>query len=207
MDYKKDFKDLYLPKNKPVLIDVPTMNYFMVEGKGNPNTSKEYKNAINILYGLSFTIKMSYKTDDKIEGYYDYKVFPLEGFWYGDNLFKDNKVGNKDNFKWISMIRQPDFVTEEVYVKALSKLKLKHPEYDYSKVYYKRFTEGKCVQIMHIGSYDNEYVSINKMHEFLENNNLKLDITDTRHHHEIYLSDPKKCKIDNLKTVIRLPIK
>lgn len=207
MDYKKDFKDLYMPKNKPTIIDVPIMNYFMVEGCGNPNTSLEYKNAMSVLYGLSFTIKMSYKTDDKIVGYYDYKIFPLEGFWFGDDLFKDNKVGNKDNFKWISMIRQPDFVTEEVYEKALSKLKQKHPEYDYSKVYYKRFKEGKCVQIMHIGPYDNEYESINKMHKFIEDNDYKLDITDNRHHHEIYLGDPRKANPNKLKTVIRLPIK
>lgn len=208
MDYKKDFKDLYFPKNEPIIIDIPEMPFFMVRGSGDPNTSLEYKNAMNVLYGLSYTIKMSYKGNNKINGYYDYKVFPLEGLWWGDKeLFINNKVSDKSKFEWFSMIRQPDFVTEEVYNNALNKLKIKHPEYNYENVYYKKLNEGKCVQIMHYGSYDLEAPSIQKMHKFIDDNNYKLDINDTRHHHEIYLSDPRKTSIDKLKTVIRLPIK
>lgn len=208
MDYKKDFKDLYFPNNEPAIIEVPEMTYFMVKGCGDPNTSLDYKNAMNVLYGLSYTIKMSYKGNDKIDNYYEYKVFPLEGLWWSDKeLFKNNRVSDKNKLEWFSIIRQPDFVNEEVYLKALSKLKVKHPEYNYENVFYKKFKEGKCVQIMHYGSYDLEAASIQRMHKFIEDNNYKLDINNVRHHHEIYLSDPRKTNIDKLKTVIRLPIK
>ena len=207
-DYKKEYKDLYMPKNTPSIIDVPKMIFIMVDGKGDPNTSKEYENAINVLYGLSYTIKMSKMGNNTIKGYFDYVVPPLEGFWDGEQGYFDGlNITNKNKFIWTSMIRQPEFVTEEVYKWALEQLKAKKPELDYSKVRYEVLEEGLCVQIMHIGSYDTERESIAKMNEYVVENGYINDFENGRRHHEIYLGDPRKTKPENLKTVIRHPVK
>lgn len=211
-DYKKEYKDLYMPKKKPSIIDVPKMNFIMVKGKGNPNTSIEYKNAMEILYGLSFTIKMSKMSKDpmdRIEGYFEYVVPPLEGLWWLDEGgFDGINITDKDKFHWYSMIRQPEFVTRDVYEYALEKFSKKKPEVDLSNTRFKTIEEGLCVQIMHMGSYDDEPASIAKMNEFIEKEGYETDINNERLHHEIYLSDPRKVKnINNLKTVIRHPVK
>lgn len=211
LDYKKEYKDLYLPKTNPMIIDVPNMKFIMVRGKGNPNSeSGEYKEALNILYGLSFTIKMSKMGKNKIDGYFEYVVPPLEGLWW--NKGEENvDYHNKENFEWISMIRQPEFVTEEVFKWACNEVKEKKG-IDISKAEFKEFKEGLCAQIMHIGSYDDEPKTIKEIDKYITNNNLKNDIGNSlengmiRRHHEIYLSDPRRTLEKNLKTVIRIPV-
>lgn len=212
LDYKKEYKDLYMPKKTPSIIEVPKMNFIMVKGKGNPNTSIEYKNAMEILYGLSFTIKMSKMSkdpSDKIDGYFEYVVPPLEGFWWvEDECFDGLNITNKDDLCWYSMIRQPEFVTKEVFERAKEKFKKKNNDVDFSNTFFKEIEEGLCVQIMHMGSYDDEKFSIEKMNSFIEKEGYKNDFSKERLHHEIYLSDPRRVKnINNLKTVIRHPIK
>lgn len=210
IDYKKSEKEFYLPSTTPSFIQVPSMRFVMVEGKGNPNTSKEYQNALSILYGISFTIKMSKKSNNELEGYFDYVVPPLEGLWWtkeNKEISTDFSTKEKEQFHWISMIRQPDFVTQEVYQWAFSKLKEKKPELDYSKVRFQIWEEGTCAQIMHKGSYDTESKSIQKLEDFIAKEGYITDIGNGRYHHEIYLGDPRKTKPENLKTVIRHPIK
>ena len=212
LDYKKEYKDLYMPKKTPSIIEVPKMNFIMVKGKGNPNTSIEYKNAMEILYGLSFTIKMSKMSkdpSDKIDGYFEYVVPPLEGFWWvEDEYFDGLNITNKDDLCWYSMIRQPEFVTKEVFERAKEKFKKKNNDVDFSNTFFKEIEEGLCVQIMHMGSYDDEKFSIEKMNSFIEKEGYKNNFSKERLHHEIYLSDPRRVKnINNLKTVIRHPIK
>lgn len=211
LDYKEEYKDLYLPKTKPMLIDVPNMKFIMVKGEGNPNSANgEYQEALQLLYGLSFTIKMSKMGENKIEGYFEYVVPPLEGLWWS----KENQnvdYMHKENFEWISMIRQPEFVTEEVFEWACEEVN-KKKGLNTSKVEFKELKEGLCVQIMHKGSYDDEPKTINEIERYIKNNNLKNDIGSSldngmiRRHHEIYLSDPRKSKVENLKTVIRIPV-
>ena len=212
LDYKKEYKDLYMPKKTPSIIEVPKMNFIMVKGRGNPNTSIEYKNAMEILYGLSFTIKMSKMSKDpseKIDGYFEYVVPPLEGFWWvEDECFDGLNITNKDDLCWYSMIRQPEFVTKEVFERAKEKFKKKNNDVYFSNTFFKEIEEGLCVQIMHMGSYDDEKFSIEKMNSFIEKEGYKNDFSKERLHHEIYLSDPRRVKnINNLKTVIRHPIK
>lgn len=205
-DYKKEYKEFYMPKNKPTIIEVPKMNYLAVRGKGNPNDEVgEYKDSISLLYGIAFTIKMSYKGSYKIDGYFEYVVPPLEGFWWQDGI-KGVDYNRKDELNFISLIRLPDFVTKKDFDWAISEATKKKKQ-DYSKVEFLTYEEGTCVQCMHIGSYDNEPTTVELMHEFLEQNGYELDITESRFHHEIYLSDPRKCDINKLKTVIRHPIK
>ena len=211
LDYKKEYKDLYLPKTKPMLIDVPNMKFIMVRGKGNTNSEKgEYQEAMSILYGLSFTIKMSKMGNNKIDGYFEYVVPPLEGFWWNKDE-KNVDYRNKENFEWYSMIRQPKFVTEDVFKWACNEVKEKKG-IDISKAEFKEFKEGLCVQIMHLGSYDDEPKTIDKINEYIIDNNLKNDIGSSlkngmiRRHHEIYLSDPRRTATEKLKTVIRIPV-
>ena len=206
-DFKKEYKEFYMPKNKPSIIDIPEMNYLAVRGKGNPNDEdSEYKESIGLLYAIAFTIKMSYKGDHKIDGYFEYVVPPLEGFWWQDG----NKTGidykSKDKFNFISIIRLPDFVTKEEFDWAVDEATKKKKQ-DFSKVEYLTYDEGICVQCMHIGSYDDEPATIELMHRYMEENGYELDITNTRYHHEIYLSDPRRCAEDKLKTVVRHPIR
>ncbi len=205
-DYKKEYKEFYMPKNKPSIIEIPKMNYVAVRGMGNPNEENgDYQNAISLLYGVAYTIKMSYKSSHKIDGFFEYVVPPLEGFWWQDGIDGVDYT-HKENFKFISLIRLPDFVTKEDFEWA-SKEATRKKKQDFSRVEFLTYDEGLCVQCMHIGSYDDEPKTINLMHKFIEENGYELDITDTRFHHEIYLSDPRKCEVSKLKTVIRYPIK
>lgn len=208
LDYKKEYKDLYQPPSKPMMIDVPEMNFIAVDGSGDPNVCPEYKEAIEILYGLSFTIKMSKMNGTQPEGYFEYVVPPLEGLWYADGVdFDGLNVTDKSKFRWISMIRQPEFVTEQVFEKAKDALSAKKPQLDLNKARFMRMTEGLCVQIMHKGSYDDEPRSIEKMRKFVAENGYSEDFSGGRMHHEIYLSDPRRCAPERLKTVIRHPVK
>lgn len=208
LDYKKEYKDLYQPKTKPSVIDVPEMTFIAVKGKGNPNTSAEYKEALEILYGLSYAIKMSKMSGTQPEGYFEYVVPPLEGLWYvDDDTFDGLNITDKDKFCWISMIRQPEFVTEQVFETAKAAMKKKKPVVDTSKAELVKIKEGLCVQIMHKGSYDDEPESIKKLKEFAAENGYTEDFSENRYHHEIYLSDPRKCDPEKLKTVIRHPVK
>lgn len=205
-DYKKEYKEYYQPPKKPTIITVPPLNYIAVRGKGNPNDEAgEYKDSIGLLYAIAFTIKMSYKGEHKIAGYFEYVVPPLEGFWWQDGVEGIDYV-HKDELNFISLIRLPDFVTradfEWAVVEATRKKKT-----DFSKVEFLTYNEGACVQCMHIGAYDEEPVTVADMHEYAKQNGYEPDITDTRYHHEIYLSDPRKCDVSKLKTVIRHPIK
>lgn len=208
LDYKKEYKDLYQPPTKPVVIEVPEMVFFAVEGSGNPNTSKEYQEALEILYGLSFAVKMSKMNGTQPEGYFEYVVPPLEGLWYADGVSFDGlNVTDKEQFRWISMIRQPEFVTEDVFQTAKATLGAKKPQLDLSKVRFLRMKEGLCVQMMHKGAYDDEPETIAKIKQFVTDNGYVEDFSDSRFHHEIYLSDPRKCAPDRLRTVIRHPVK
>lgn len=205
-DYKKEYKEFYLPKNTPSIISIPKMNYIAVRGKGNPNSENgEYKNSIGLLYAIAFTIKMSYKGSHKIDGYFEYVVPPLEGFWWqnGSNTIDYAK---KDDFNFISLIRLPDFVKKDDFNWATQEA-TKKKKTDFSKVEFLNYDEGVCVQCMHIGSYDYEPQTVALMHEYMKSNGYDLDITERRYHHEIYLSDPRKCVAEKLKTVIRHPIK
>ncbi|MDE6599058.1 MAG: GyrI-like domain-containing protein [Oscillospiraceae bacterium] len=207
LDYKKEYKDLYQPAAKPSLIDVPEMRFFAVDGAGDPNTSPAYAEAMEILYGLSFTVKMSKMNGTQPEGYFEYVVPPLEGLWFADGVSFDGlNVSDKTKFKWVSMIRQPEFVTEEVFGWAKEILAKKKPQLDLSKARFMTFTEELCVQIMHKGSYDSEPESIMKLKRFAEENGLTEDFSAERLHHEIYLSDPRKCAPERLRTVIRHPV-
>lgn len=205
-DYKKEYKEYYLPKNKPVIITIPKMNFIAIRGKGNPNEENgEYKNCIGLLYAIAFTIKMSYKGSHKIEGYFEYVVPPLEGFWWQDGAVAID-YSNKDAFNFISLIRLPDFVTKADFDWAIGEA-TKKKKMDFSSVEFLTYDEGICVQCMHLGSYDDEPKTEALMHSFMAENGYSLDITKSRYHHEIYLSDPRKCDADKLKTVIRHPIK
>ncbi len=205
-DYKKEYKEFYMPKNKPSIIEIPKMNYIAVRGKGNPNEENgEYKKTIGLLYAIAFTIKMSYKTEHKIDGYFEYVVPPLEGFWWQDGI-KGIDYNRKDEMQFISMIRLPDFVTKKEFEWAISEATNKKKE-DFSKVEFLSYDEGICVQCMHIGSYDSEPNTIKMMEDYAEQNGYEIDISADRFHHEIYLSDPRRCDESRLKTVIRHPIR
>ncbi len=205
-DYKKEYKEFYLPARKPSIVKIPKMNYIAVSGQGNPNEEGgEYKKAIELLYAIAFTIKMSYKGTYKIEGYFEYVVPPLEGFWWQDNM-NEIDYHKKDNFKFISLIRLPDFVTKEDFDWAVGEATKKKKK-DFSKVQFLAYDEGECVQCMHIGSYDSEPATIKLMEEYAKANGYEIDISNTRFHHEIYLSDPRRSSTDKLKTVIRHPVK
>ncbi len=205
-DFKKEYKEFYLPPKKPTIVTVPKINYMAVRGKGNPNDENgEYKNSIGLLYGIAFTIKMSYKSTHKIDGYFEYVVPPLEGFWWQDGSDLID-YANKDGFNFISLIRLPDFVAKADFDWAVQEA-MKKKKADFSKVEYLTYDEGICVQCMHVGSYDDEPKTVALMHEYIEANGYDLDINENRYHHEIYLSDPRKCAVEKLKTVLRHPIK
>ena len=205
-DYKKEYKVFYMPANKPSIVTVPKMNYIAVRGKGNPNDeSGEYKDSIGLLYAIAFTIKMSYKGSHKIDGYFEYVVPPLEGFWWQEGSDTID-YANKNGFNFISLIRLPDFVTKADFDWAVQEATNKKKA-DFSKVEFLTYDEGVCVQCMHVGSYDDEPKTIALMHEYMAANGYVLDISESRYHHEIYLSDPRKCAGEKLKTVVRHPIK
>ena len=205
-DFKKEYKEFYMPKNKPSIVRVPPMNYLAVRGHGDPNEEDgEYKKAIGLLYGIAYTIKMSKKGSRRIEGYFDFVVPPLEGFWWQDDI-RGVDYAHMEKFEWISVIRLPDFVTKADFDWALEEAARKKKE-DFSKVEFLTVEEGLCVQCMHIGSYDDEPATVDLMHRYMEEQGYELEITDTRRHHEIYLSDARKVAPEKLKTVIRHPIR
>lgn len=205
-DFKKEYKEFYMPKNKPGIVTVPRMNYIAVRGYGDPNQEDgEYKQSIGLLYGIAFTIKMSKMGDHRIEGYFDYVVPPLEGFWWQDGVHGID-YAHKDDFQWSSVIRLPDFVTVDDYAWAVGEATRKKKA-DFSKAEFMTYDEGLCVQCMHIGPYDEEPATVTRMHEYMEGQGYALDITEQRMHHEIYLSDARKVAPEKLKTVIRHPIR
>lgn len=205
-DYKKEYKEFYMPKNKPGIVTLPGMNYLAVRVEGDPNQEdSEYKQSIGLLYGVAFTIKMSKMGDHKIDGYFDYVVPPLEGFWWQDGIMGID-YAHKERFRGISVIRLPDFVTRTDFDWAIEEATRKKKT-DFSKVEFLTYDEGECVQCMHIGPYDDEPATIALMHEYMESRGYLLDITDKRLHHEIYLSDARKVAPEKLKTVIRHPIR
>ena len=206
-DYKKEYKEFYMPKNKPSIVKVPKMNYIAVRGMGDPNKENgEYKKSIELLYGIAYTIKMSHKGAHKINGFFEYVVPPLEGFWWQNDLKEMIDYNNKDAMNFISLIRLPDFVTKEDFDWAIEQATQKKKR-DFSQVEFLTYDECICVQCMHLGSYDNEPATIYLMHTYMKDHGYALDITNTRFHHEIYLSDPRKCNVNKLKTVIRHPIR
>lgn len=206
LDFKKEFKNLYFPKEEPEIISVPSLKFFAIEGCGDPNEEGgSYSRAVEILYALSYAVKMSYKGDYKIEGFFDYVVPPLEGLWWMDETPFGIDYRNKSGFRWISMIRQPDFVTENIHQWAVSEvMRKKKVDASASKLW--TYEEGLCVQMMHRGSFDDEPRTISKMENFLKASKYKNDIGDLRKHHEIYLSDPRKSEPEKMKTVIRHPV-
>ena len=204
-DYKKEYKEFYMPPKKPGMITIPSMNFVAVRGQGNPNEENgEYKQAIGLLYAIAFTIKMSYKGNHKIDGYFSYVVPPLEGLWWQEGI-DGIDYSHKENFCWIAMIRLPEFVTKEEFDWAIEEAAAKK-NIDFSKVEFFTYDEGNCVQCMHIGMYDEEPVTIEKMDIFAKEQGYEIDMKSGRYHHEIYLSDPRRCAPERLKTVIRHPI-
>ena len=204
--FKKEFKEFYMPKQKPEIVTVPAMNFVAVRGKGNPNEEGgAYQKAMSILYSVAFTLKMSYKTDYKIEGYFEYVVPPLEGFWWQDGV-EGIDYEHKEEFNWISAIRLPDFITEKDFRWAVETASAKK-KIDCSAAEFLTVDEGLCVQIMHVGPFDDEPESVALMDAFLELNGYENDLNDKRLHHEIYMSDARRVAPEKLKTVIRHPIK
>ena len=195
-----------MPKNKPEIVNVPKANYIAVRGKGDPNEEDgEYKSAISVLYAVAYTLKMSYKIDYRIEGFFDYVVPPLEGFWWQEGV-DGVDYSDKSTFQWISVIRLPDFITKKDFDWAVETA-AKKKKLDCSKAGFMTIDEGLCVQIMHIGPYDNEPATVELMNQYIEENGYENDFSDTRIHHEIYLSDARKVAPEKWKTVIRHPIR
>lgn len=223
-DLKKEYKKFYMPKNKPEIVKIPPMNYVAVRGKGNPNVEcGDYQQAISILYAVAYTLKMSYKTDYKIEGFFEYVVPPLEGFWWQGEQHpvdaemrtdrtdrRENIKGidysNKDTFNWISVIRLPDFITEKDFAWAVQTATRKK-KIDCSPAEFLTIDEGLCVQIMHQGSFDSEPATVALLEDYLKEQGYENNINEQRLHHEIYMSDARKVAPEKWKTVIRHPIK
>ena len=205
-DFKKEYKEFYMPKSKPEIVTVPKANYIAVRGKGNPNDEGgAYQQAVGILYAVAYTLKMSYKTDYRIEGFFEYVVPPLEGFWWQEGV-DGIDYSDKSTFNWISVIRLPDFVTQKDFDWATGEAE-KKKHLDCSKAEFLTIDEGLCVQIMHIGPFDDEPATVSMMNAYLVENGYENDLSDSRLHHEIYLSDARKVAPEKWKTVIRHPIK
>lgn len=206
-DYKKEYKALYLPKEMPSIVEVPSMQYAAVRGHGDPNEPDgEYGRAVAVLYGISYTIKMSYKGSRKVDGFFEYVVPPLEGFWWMEGGAPGVDYRNKSGFNWISIIRVPEFVTEEVFAWAKEEAQRKKG-IDTSLAELITVSEGLCVQCLHIGSYNEEPATVAKMDHYRREQGYENDISDRRRHHEIYLSDPRKVSPERMKTVIRHPVR
>ena len=206
-DYKKEYKALYLPKEMPSIVEVPSMQYAAVRGHGDPNEPEgEYGRAVAVLYGISYTIKMSYKGSRKVDGFFEYVVPPLEGFWWMEGGAPGVDYRNKSGFNWISIIRVPEFVTEEVFAWAKEEAQRKKG-IDTSLAELITVSEGLCVQCLHIGSYNEEPATVAKMDHYRMEQGYENDISDRRRHHEIYLSDPRKVSPERMKTVIRHPVR
>lgn len=205
-DYKKEYKEFYMPKNRPGIVTLPPMNFIAVRGAGDPNErGGAYQAAMSLLYGVAFTIKMSKKGDHRIEGYFDYVVPPLEGFWWQEGR-RGVDYAHKERFQWISLIRLPDFVSRADFDWAMAEAERKKGQ-DFSRVEFLTYDEGLCVQCMHIGAYDDEPETLARMEAFARENGYETDLSDTRLHHEIYLSDARKVPPERRKTVLRLPIR
>ena len=205
-DFKKEYKEYYIPKNTPEIVNVPKANYLAVRGKGDPNEEDgAYQKAISVLYAVAYTLKMSYKTDYKIKGYFEYVVPPLEGFWWQDSI-DGIDYAEKSAFNWISVIRLPDFVSENDFQWAVGTA-TKKKKLDCSSCEYLTIDEGLCVQIMHSGAFDDEPATVALMDSYLAENGYVNDFSETRLHHEIYLSDARKVASEKWKTVIRHPIR
>ncbi len=219
-DFKKEYKEFYLPPRKPQLVEVPLMQFLAVQGAGDPNKKDgAYQQALGLLYGIAFTLKMSKKSGHTMEGFFDYVVPPLEGLWWqeipkeSEKDFIDSQEGevrmdyaHKEGFQWISMIRVPEFVTREEFEWAVIEAERKKKT-DYSKVEFFEFQEGLCVQCLHVGPYDEEPATVETMKEYIIREGYKFDHSDTRRHHEIYLSDARRCNPQKLRTVIRIPVR
>lgn len=205
-DFKKEYKEFYMPKNKPEIVNIPAANYIAVRGQGDPNEeSGAYQQAISVLYAVAYTLKMSYKTDYKIEGFFEYVVPPLEGFWWQEGV-EGVDYSDKSTFHWVSVIRLPDFVSKKDFNWAVETA-AKKKKLDCTSAEFLTIDEGLCVQIMHMGSFDEEPTSVAFMDAYLEEHGYVNDISDTRLHHEIYMSDARKVPVEKWKTVIRHPIK
>ena len=205
-DYKKEEKELYPPKEDISIVNIKKMKFLAVFGEGDPNDEDgEYKKSIELLYPIAYTLRMSYKTDYKIPVFFEYVVPPLEGFWWQEGI-KGVDLENKQNFKFISLLRLPDFISKKDFDWAIKRASEKK-KIDFSKVEFLTYEEGLCVQALHIGPYNEEIKTVKKMHKYIKNNNYQLDINDNRFHHEIYLNNPLKTKPEKLKTIIRHPIK
>lgn len=205
-DFKKEYKEFYLPKKKPSIVELPKINYLAVRGQGDPNAEDgEYKQSIALLYAIAYAIKMSKKGQHQLEGYFDYVVPPLEGFWWQEGV-EGVDYTRKEDFHFISLIRLPDFVTKEAFDWAIAEATEKK-KMDFSKVEFLSYEEGLCVQCLHVGPYDNEPETVALMHDFMAEKGYQLDISEKRYHHEIYLSDARRVAPEKLRTVIRHPIK
>lgn len=205
-DYKKEYHDLYQPKAKPTIVDVPSMRFATVTGKGDPNEPDgAYKRTVEALYAILYTIKMSKKGTHAIDGYFDFVVPPLEGFWWQEEVHGID-YAHKEDFSWVSAIRLPDFVTADDFLWARDEASRKKG-LDLADVTYTTLEEGCCVQCLHTGSYDTEPATVARMHRFAEEAGYVLDISNERRHHEIYLSDPRRVAPERLKTVVRHPIR
>ena len=205
-DYRKEYREFYLPPRTPGIVDVPPTNFVAVRGSGDPNVEDgEYQQAMDLLYGIAFTIKMSPKAGHTIDGYFEYVVPPLEGFWWVDG-FAGMDYTRKADFRWISCIRLPDFVGRDVFDWAVEEATRKK-KLDFSRVEFLTIDEGTCVQCMHLGPYDNEPATVAEMDAYAVDQGYMMDLSDTRRHHEIYLSDARRCAPEKLKTVIRHPIR
>ena len=205
-DFKKEYKEFYLPKNKPAIVEVPPANYIAVRGKGDPNEEGgDYKKAIGVLYAVAYTIRMSYMGGRQIEGFYDYVVPPLEGFWRQEGA-EGFDYRRKSEFLWTSVIRLPDFVKKEDFDWAVAEASRKK-KLDCSGAEFLTVDEGLCVQMMHLGPFDDEPASIALMAAYLAENGYENDLSARRLHHEIYLSDTRKVPPERWKTVLRHPIK
>lgn len=204
LDYKKEYKDLYSPKDKPSFIKVPPIAFFLVDGHGDPNGA-DYQNAVGVLYALTFTVKMSKMSGRQPEGYFEYVVPPLEGLWdCNDGAFD---LHRRDAWCWTSMIRQPEFVTPEVFAWALQEAAAKKPALDFSGARFETFDEGPCVQMLHTGPFSTEHETVGKIEQFIAAHHWRDDCGGGRRHHEIYLSDPRKCAPEKMKTVLRHPVR
>ncbi|AIQ54157.1 GyrI-like domain-containing protein [Paenibacillus sp. FSL R7-0331] len=206
-DFKKADKALYQPKTEPGVVDVPEMIFIQVDGQGDPNEPEgEYQRAVETLCALSYAIKMAPKSGPAPEGYFEYVVPPLEGLWWQEGIHGVDYT-RKDKFSWTAMIRQPEFVDSQVYAAAVETVTRKKPQIDISAARLVTFIEGLCVQCMHIGSYDDEPATVDKMNRYIAEQGLLCDLSDVRKHHEIYLSDPRKSDIAKLKTIVRHPVR
>ncbi|RLP11570.1 GyrI-like domain-containing protein [Propionibacterium australiense] len=205
-DYKKEYKEFYLPPRRPGIVTVPPMNFVAVRGKGDPNVEGgDYKEAIDILYAIAFTVKMSKMGDHRIEGYFDFVVPPLEGFWWQEGVAEVD-LARKADFEWTSAIRLPEFVTADEFAWAVDEATRKKGM-DFSRAQFLTLDEGLCVQCLHVGPYDEEPATMALLHEFAETRGYALDLTDERRHHEIYLSDARRVAPERLKTVLRQPVR